>query len=202
RSRKSRSGGSGRDRAGRIRADWRLALRPGAGRPAGPGGRRRAGSGGTGPSAILLFARVVGAPGLLRRVLGLLDVVGILLEQPLQRREARVDHIVEVLRIVLHAEAALGAQTRAVRAAQGALAGAEAAQAPPHPARGHVAVAVDAGDDGPALPHDVEGLALRDLHGLPAGGAGGGGDGVLDGAAGTDAAGQVDRIETQPVLQR
>src|SRR5699024_10400608 len=36
---------------------------------------------------------------------------------------ARVDHIVEVLRIVLHAEAALGAQTRAVRAAQGALVG-------------------------------------------------------------------------------
>src|SRR5699024_2003594 len=111
RSRRSTSDGSARAPAARSPGGPRPARRRAGGAPAGPAVRRPRWRGACAPSGLLALRRILGA--LLRR----------LVEQALQHGEAVVDDVVRVVRVVLHAEAALGAEAGAVLAAQRALVG-------------------------------------------------------------------------------
>src|SRR5699024_8894735 len=113
RARRRTSGGSEPVRGARTPAGRHPDLRPAGAGPAVPAVRRPRWRGACAPSGLLALAVLV-----LRGV-----VLLRLVEQALQGGEAGIDHLVVVVRVVLHAEAALAAQAGAVLAAQGPLVG-------------------------------------------------------------------------------
>src|SRR5699024_1537413 len=118
RARRRTSGGSEPVRGARTPAGRHPDRRPAGAGPAVPAVRRPRWRGARAPSGLLALARAI------LRVVVLRGVVLLRLgEQALQGGEAGIDHLVVVVRVVLHAEAALAAQAGAVLAAQGPLVG-------------------------------------------------------------------------------
>src|SRR5699024_6658518 len=113
RDRRRTSGGSAPVRGARTRAGRHPARHPAGAGPADPAVRRPRWRGACAPSGLLALAVPV-----LRGV-----VLLRLVEQARQGSEAGIDHLVVVVRVVLHPESALAAQAGAVLAAQGPLVG-------------------------------------------------------------------------------